>query len=338
MEKAPVSPRHLFSVDHVGSRRRTASGAVREIFRKAPNRGRCGYRSTRYHGRHKSKEKQPLLSGLLQCRRLIGLRGTPVTTTYVPKQTATSGRVVQINSIELYYEEYGSGEPLVLLHGFGGSGRNWDPFVERLAEHYRLIVVDLRGHGHSTNPMGRFTHREAASDVLVLLEKLGVDRFSAVGISSGGMTLLHMATGQPKRMRSIVLVSATTHFPDQARTIMRRASFVTMPREVQEMYRACAKRGDKQIEQLIAQFNALGDDYDDMNFAVGDLSTITARALIIHGDRDRFFPVEIPVNIYRSMVDAALWIVPGGDHVPVYDPAVPFITMALNFLARRDGK
>ncbi|MGF9566834.1 alpha/beta fold hydrolase [Neorhizobium sp. BT27B] len=61
--------------------------------------------------------------------------------------------------------------------------------------------------------MGRLTHQEAASDVLVLLEKPGVDRFSAVGISSGGMTLLHMATSQPKRMRSIVLVSATTHFP-----------------------------------------------------------------------------------------------------------------------------
>lgn len=261
-----------------------------------------------------------------------------MTTTYVPKQTASSDRIVQINDIELYYEEYGEGKPLVLLHGFGGSGQNWHPFVDRLAEHYRLIVVDLRGHGHSTNPNGRFTHREAASDVLLLLEKLGIERFSAMGMSSGGMTLLHMATSHPERMESIVLVSATTHFPDQARTIMRRASFVTMPREVQEIYRACAKHGDEQIRQLVSQFNALGDDYEDMNFTAEDLSTITARALIIHGDRDRFFPVEIPVNIYRSMVDAALWIVPGGDHVPVYDPAVPFITMALKFLAGPNGQ
>jgi pimeloyl-ACP methyl ester carboxylesterase len=65
-----------------------------------------------------------------------------------------------------------------------------------------------------------------------------------MGISSGGMTLLHMATSQPKRISSMVLISATTHFPEQARTIMRRASVSSMPQQVLEMYKACAKRGD----------------------------------------------------------------------------------------------
>ena len=166
----------------------------------------------------------------------------------------------------MYYEEYGVGKPLVLLHGFGGCAQNWHPFTAKLSERHRLIVVDLRGHGHSTNPENKFTHREAASDVFLLLEKLGVGRFSAMGMSSGGMTLLHMATSQPKRIDSMVLISATSHFPDQARAIMRRASFGTMPQQVQEMYRECAKRGDEQIRQLIAQFNALHENYDDMNF------------------------------------------------------------------------
>jgi pimeloyl-ACP methyl ester carboxylesterase len=232
----------------------------------------------------------------------------------------------------MYYEEYGVGKPLVLLHGFGGCTQNWHPFTAELAERHRLIVVDLRGHGHSTNPEKKFTHRQAANDVFLLLEKLEVDRFSAMGMSTGGMTLLHMATSQPKRIGSMVLISATTHFPEQARAIMRRASFGTMPEEVREMYRECAKRGDEQVRELIAQFNALHANYDDMNFTAESLSTITARTLVVHGDRDGFFPVEIPVNIYRSISEAALWIIPGGDHVPIYDAAVPFTSTALRFL------
>ena len=261
-----------------------------------------------------------------------------MTTTDAPKQTAAHGRTVRINNLEMYYEESGAGPPLVLLHGFGGSSQNWHPFTAQLAERHRLIVVDLRGHGHSTNPENSFTHRQAATDVFLLLERLGIGQFSAMGISSGGMTLLHMATSQPHRIDSMVLVSATSHFPDQARAIMRRASFDTMPPQVQEMYRECAKRGDEQIRQLIAQFNAFHKDHDDMNFTADTLSTITARTLVVHGDRDRFFPVEIPVSLYRSIPNAALWIIPGGDHVPIYDPTVPFTSTALRFLDGPDSK
>lgn len=261
-----------------------------------------------------------------------------MTKTYAPKQTTIRGHSVQIGNIEMYYEDYGVGKPLVLLHGFGGCTQNWHPFTTELSARHRLIVVDLRGHGHSTNPENKFTHREAAGDVFLLLEKLGIDHFSAMGMSSGGMTLLHMATSHPGRIDSMVLISATSYFPDQARAIMRRASFGTMPQEVQEMYRECAKRGDEQIHQLITQFNALHDNYDDMNFTAQSLSTITARTLVVHGDRDNFFPLEIPVSIHRSIPDAELWIIPGGDHVPIYDSTVPFTSRAMQFLDEPDSK
>lgn len=261
-----------------------------------------------------------------------------MTQTYAPKRTAPRGQTVPIGSLELYYEDYGVGAPLVLLHGFGGCTQNWSPFVAELSERYRLIVVDLRGHGYSTNPENRFTHREAAGDLFRLLERLGIGRFSAMGMSSGGMTLLHMATREPDRVESMVLVSATSHFPDEARAIMRRASFRTMPPPVQAMYRECAKRGEEQVGQLIGQFNALSESRDDMNFTAEDLSAIRARTLVVHGDRDRFFPVEIPVGLYRAIPDAALWIIPDGEHVPIFDPAVPFTSTALRFLAGPTGK
>lgn len=256
-----------------------------------------------------------------------------MTTNYIPER----GQTVRLGDIDLYYEEYGEGHPLVLLHGFGGSGRNWYPFVNELSKLHRLIVVDLPGHGHSTNPTNRFTHRDAARDVFLLVDKLGICEFSAMGISSGGMTLLYMATSQPERIDAMVLVSATSYFPEQARVIMRRASFSSMPQPVQRMYRDCARRGKLQIDELISQFNELGDDSEDLNFDAHSLVSITARTLLVHGDQDRFFPVEIRETISCSMPDAKLWIIRGGDHVPTYDPVVPFAERALRFLAFPDS-
>lgn len=252
---------------------------------------------------------------------------------YAPKLASANGHTVRIRDLDIYYEEYGAGSPLLLLHGFGGCVQNWHPFVEALSHQHRLLLVDLRGHGYSTNPHEVFTHRDAAADVLLLLDQLGISRCSAMGISSGGMALLHMATSQPERIDAMVLVSATTHFPEQARAIMRGASLATMPAPVLAMYRECAKRGDAQVYQLIAQFNALHSNYDDMDFTAQQLSAITARTLIVHGDRDRFFPIGIAQDMQRSIPKAELWLIPGGDHAAVFDPAVPFVATALRFLA-----
>lgn len=273
----------------------------------------------------------------LYARRALACstNGNPTTmTTYAPKRTAGPGQTIQLNNIQIHYEEYGIGHPLVLLHGFGGCSQNWHPFIDQLSERYRLILVDLRGHGYSTNPDNKFTHRDAASDVFLLLDEIGIETFSAMGISSGGMTLLHMATSKPDRIDSMVLISTTTHFPDQARAIMRRASIGTLPRDVQEMYRECAKRGEEQVRQLLSQFNALAENDDDMNFTKESLSTITARTLIVHGDRDNFFPVEIPLDLYRSIPNSELWIIPDSDHSAIFDAATPFASTALRFLDR----
>jgi pimeloyl-ACP methyl ester carboxylesterase len=247
------------------------------------------------------------------------------------------GHGVHVNDIDLYYEELGAGKPLVLLHGFGGCGQAWQPFTEQLAKHHRLIIVDLRGHGHSTNPGNTFTHRQAASDVLALLDSLGIEQFEAMGISSGGMTLLHMATRQPARIESMVLVSASPYFPQAARSILRDASLDNMPPEVQKMFRSCATRGEAQVRQLVAQFQGFHKSYDDMNFTAPYLSTISARTLIVHGDRDPFFPVEIPLSLYRAIPHASLWIVAGGDHVPIFDPDVHFAETALKFIDGSDA-
>jgi pimeloyl-ACP methyl ester carboxylesterase len=224
---------------------------------------------------------------------------------------------LDLNGITLAYRVIGEGEPLVLLHGFTQTGDAWQPILEYLAPHYRLIIPDLRGHGRSTNPTGEFTHRQSASDVFGLLDQLGVEQFKAMGISSGGMTLLHMATTQPQRVDAMVLIGATSYFPEQTRVIQRSSHPDSVPPSQVESLGRTHSRGAEQARDLLIQFSAMADSYDDMNFTPPLLSTITASTLIIHGDRDSFFPVAIPVEEYQAIPKSYLWIVPNGGHVPL---------------------
>src|SRR5439155_15882788 len=105
--------------------------------------------------------------------------------------------VLNANGIDIYWEETGDGEPLLFLHGGMGCGADWRYIFSAPPAGYRVIAPDLRGHGASTNPSGAFTFRECARDVRALLGHLGLSRVSAIGVSGGGIVLLHMATAEP---------------------------------------------------------------------------------------------------------------------------------------------
>ena len=222
---------------------------------------------------------------------------------------------VQVNGIELHYDVQGSGEPLIMLHGFAMCGTMWTPVLQELAKRYRVINVDMRGHGRSTNPSNKFTHAQSAEDVRALMDSLGIKQARAIGFSSGGMTLLHLATKHPDRLSKMVVVGATTHFGDQARAMIRSESG-SLPPPVLKTFFSCAARGEPQVNELMTQFAHFADTTDDMNLTPADLAKVKASTLIVHGDRDEFFPVAIPVAMYGAIPKAALWIVPGGDHSP----------------------
>src|SRR5436190_19389351 len=112
---------------------------------------------------------------------------------------------IELNGFEMYFEDRGGGEPLLLLHGGMGIGRDWGHVFPDDPDGYRVIVPDLRGHGRSTNPAGTFTFRQCARDVIALLEHLGVARTNAIGISLGAKTLLHVATARPACVSAMVL-------------------------------------------------------------------------------------------------------------------------------------
>lgn len=245
------------------------------------------------------------------------------------------GKLVQLNGITLHYQERGKGEPLLLLHGFGMCGpSDWDDHVSELAKTYRVIMPDLRGHGWSTNPSGKFTMRQSAEDIRALLDQLGLKQVRAMGISAGGMTLLHLAIEYPDRVGTMALIGATNQFVEQSRQVIRGDVSAPLPKEVMDMFNSCASRGAPQVRDLMAQFRSFADSRDDMNLTPANLATIKARTLIIQGDRDLFFPVEIPVEMYRSIPGSQLWIVPNGDHVPIYGARLPeFLRVTTAFLA-----
>ena len=96
--------------------------------------------------------------------------------------------------VDLHYESFGEGEPLLWVHGFMGAGADWRYIFEAPPAGFRLIAPDLRGHGSTANLSGVFSFRDAAADVLALLHQLKLTRVKAIGVSGGGITLLHMAT------------------------------------------------------------------------------------------------------------------------------------------------
>ena len=96
---------------------------------------------------------------------------------------------IDVNGFQMYFEERGDGNPLLLLHGGTGIGGDWTlVFTGGDPTGFRVIVPDLRGHGRSTNPSRSFTFRQAAKDVFALLDHLGVQRVKAIGLSMGAST------------------------------------------------------------------------------------------------------------------------------------------------------
>lgn len=168
--------------------------------------------------------------------------------------------------------------------------------------------------------------------MLALLDHLGIGACKGIGVSGGGNVLLHMATKQPERVKAMVLVSATPYFPAQARAFMGRYAD-SLPDQQWEILRRRHPGGDAQVKALLASTTAFANSYDDMNFTPPYLATIQARTLIVQGDRDPLYPVEISLEMAKAIRQSSVWIIPNGGHGPVIGDRWPeFLRTADAFL------
>lgn len=227
----------------------------------------------------------------------------------------------EVNGYRMHYELYGdpSGEPLLWLHGWSGSGQDWKYiFREGPPGGFCVIGPDIRGNGASTGFDGTHSFRQSARDMFDLLDHLGIQRVKAIGLSGGGITLLHMAIQRPDQIEAMVVISAPPYFPQQAQAIQRQFSFDSLSETEKTAMRERSKGGQKQIDWLMAQTQRMANTYDDVNFTPPLLGTITARTLIVFGDTDPLYPVRLAFELRELIPRSALWIVPNGGHGPVF--------------------
>jgi pimeloyl-ACP methyl ester carboxylesterase len=245
--------------------------------------------------------------------------------------------------LRMYYEEHrqADGPPLVLLHGFTATGTSWRPYLETFGTHYRLLVPDLRGHGHTPNPGGlaAMNHRQFARDIIALCHALGVGRAAFCGASTGAMLLLTLGLEAPDLPAALVLAGGTYFYGEELRAWFATQTPDTLTQTIFNVddLRARHAPGDSDgWRDVLAAWIALGthahsDDFPQQE----ELSSITAPTLVIHGDRDRFFPVAVPITLYGLLPDAELCILPRTGHTPVGERPEWFTPIALDFLQRR---
>ena len=152
----------------------------------------------------------------------------------------SAGQTETLNGMRIYFETHGTGEALLLLHGFSGSSQDWLPSAPAWGPDFQIILPDLRGHGRSGILPKPFRHQDAATDIIALLDHLGIRA------CKGGNVLLHLATRQPKSVKAMVLVSATPYFPPQVRPIMRQYAD-SLPEAQREFLRRHHSGGDPQV-------------------------------------------------------------------------------------------
>lgn len=244
------------------------------------------------------------------------------------------GNIVSINGFEMYYEIHGEGSPLLLLHGFTGSGAGLAQGFKQLTANHKLIIPDLRGHGRSTNPSQQFSFQQTAMDIFALLDHLNIRECSGIGLSGGGCALLHMAYQQPDKIKSMAIVSAAPYFPQHTRNVMQQFALQEKTEEQWAAMRDIHFHGDEQIQMLWEQAGAFAnDDMNDMNFTSDMLSTLKSKTLIVQGDRDPIYPIELTIEMYKSIPTAYLWIIPNGGHVPIsIDSTQDFISYVEKFI------
>lgn len=117
---------------------------------------------------------------------------------------------ISVNGVQIYYELQGAeGRPVILfLHGLGSSVRDWEYQIPYFAADYRVLLIDMRGHGRSDKPKGPYTMSLFASDVIAVLDALKIDSVHLVGLSMGGMIAFQLAVDCPQRIRSMIIVNS----------------------------------------------------------------------------------------------------------------------------------
>ena len=239
----------------------------------------------------------------------------PACTSKVPYgKNASVGRYVTIDGVRIYYEAYGTGPAVLLLHGNGNSILSMACQVEFLSSAHRVIAVDSRGHGNSDDGPGPLTFERQADDFVAVLDAEKVQQADVVGHSDGGILALEMGIRHPARVRKIVAAGPNLR-PDA--TALDERFFERAKKNIAEA-EAMLKAGDKSRDWARRK-RQIELDYYEPHISLNAVHSITAPTLLIGGDED-IINLEHYVEMYHALQHGQLFIRPGAPHGGLTDP------------------
>jgi pimeloyl-ACP methyl ester carboxylesterase len=256
------------------------------------------------------------------------------------------GRRVEVNGVSLYVEEHGLGDPLVLVHGGLVSSATWAGALPILAEHYRVVIFDSRGHGRSTNPTGTLSYEVMADDTAALIDALGLDRPFVGGWSDGAEVALQFGLRHPGRARAVVAFATSLELGTEAVRAEIRAIFGIDEEGVVDldvfaggsgqtlvpMMRQWHPHGEEHWQRIVQQSATMWLTYAGLTRE--QVERIDAPVLVAVGDRDEHVPVEEAVRLFRWLPQAELAVLPGASHMrPILEPA-SLVSVVIDFLHR----
>jgi pimeloyl-ACP methyl ester carboxylesterase len=249
-----------------------------------------------------------------------------------------------VNDIKVYYEVYGEGKPLVLLHGaFYTIDMNWGQLIPELSKTRKVIAIEMQGHGHTPFSDRKLSMITLASDVERVMDYLKIDSADVAGFSMGGSVAYQFAVQSPKRLRKLVIISST-YKTDGWLPIVNSAFKNFKPEyfdnsPIKNGYYEVAPdktKWRKFLEQML--------DFVKVPFNVGDsnIAKISAPVLIISGDNDGLDKIEL-IKTYQllggavaadlqPMPKSQLAIVPSQGHVSLMMQTSTILTDMNNFL------
>ncbi|MEP6590464.1 MAG: alpha/beta hydrolase [Gemmatimonadota bacterium] len=237
---------------------------------------------------------------------------------------AAASGTFEHDGVKLYYETYGAGEPLLLVHGNGGSIGNFAAQIEYFKQHYRVIAMDSRDQGRSADSDGPITYEQMTDDLAALLDHLQLDSVNVLGWSDGGIEALLLGIRHPTKVRKLVAMAAN----------LNPSSEAIYP-ETEKLVKAMlAGMTDsmKHTPQGKRDFKVTSTMLKEPHIAPAMLGQIKAPTLILGGDHD-LITLEHLVVLFNHIPNAQLAVFPNSTHmVPFDDPAL-FNATVERFLA-----
>lgn len=261
---------------------------------------------------------------------------------------SVSSRRIRVDDVELYCEIAGHGEPLLLIHGLGACGLDWDPQVASLRAAFKVITVDLRGHGRSSRPQAGYSIERFARDMASLLETLQTGPAHIVGISLGGMIAFQLAVAAPDLVMSLTIVNSGPEVP--AQTVKQRIPLYVRLLYIhtlglRRMAKMIAKRIFPEPDQayLRSSFVQRLSSNDKHCYAaslraifagwgVADhLGSIRCPVLFIAADQD-YTPVDLKQAYIDRLPDARMVVIPNSRHALPMEKPREFNQVLADFL------